>query len=209
MKRAKKISATRYKRDVLTPKMTLENLRREVEKEVTDVNSMLKSLKRTSKKLSYSARKLKANLSEDKLSAWNSKKNIVRLKGNLSKQQLINIDKMLKRFKESKTSTKTGIKNLVNSKRQSLVEQTDNKEFVNKLTDKEVNKLYTAFDDPDYKNISDLIDPSDLFYLMINAKQTNIGLTDFRKELENYMSTSNDPELKESVKNIYNKYIKE
>ena len=103
MKKLKNVSATRYKRDVIAPRTSLENLRKQVEREVADVNQMLKSLRRQSKQLTYSAKKLKSNLNVDKLGAWNNKKNIVKLISNLSKQQLINIDKMLKRFKNSKT----------------------------------------------------------------------------------------------------------
>ena len=131
MKKLKNVSATRYKRDVIAPRTSLENLRKQVEREVADVNQMLKSLRRQSKQLTYSAKKLKSNLNVDKLGAWNNKKNIVKLKSNLSKQQLINIDKMLKRFKNSKTSSKKGLKELEDFKRQNLIEQTDNEEFVN------------------------------------------------------------------------------
>lgn len=207
MKKLKNVSATRYKRDVIAPRTSLENLRKQVEREVADVNQMLKSLRRQSKQLTYSAKKLKSNLNVDKLGAWNNKKNIVKLKSNLSKQQLINIDKMLKRFQNSKTSSKKGLKELEDFKRQNLIEQTDNEEFVNSLTKNQVNKLYSAFDDPDYKTITDQIDPSDLFYLMLAAKSENWNLTTFRKELENYMNTSNDKDLRDSIKTIYDKYI--
>jgi len=207
MKKLKNVSATRYKRDVIAPRTSLENLRKQVEREVADVNQMLKSLRRQSKQLTYSAKKLKSNLNVDKLGAWNNKKNIVKLKSNLSKQQLINIDKMLKRFQNSKTSSKKGLKELEDFKRQNLIEQTDNEEFVNSLTKNQVNKLYSAFDDPDYKTITDQIDPSDLFYLMLAAKSEDWNLTTFRKELENYMNTSNDKDLRDSIKTIYDKYI--
>ena len=207
MKKLKNVSATRYKRDVIAPRTSLENLRKQVEREVADVNQMLKSLRRQSKQLTYSAKKLKSNLNVDKLGAWNNKKNIVKLKSNLSKQQLINIDKMLKRFKNSKTSSKKGLKELEEFKRQNLIEQTDNEEFVNSLTKNQVNKLYSAFDDPDYKTVTDQIDPSDLFYLMLAAKSEDWNLTTFRKELENYMNTSNDKDLRDSIKTIYDKYI--
>ena len=207
MKKLKNVSATRYKRDVIAPRTSLENLRKQVEREVADVNQMLKSLRRQSKQLTYSAKKLKSNLNVDKLGAWNNKKNIVKLKSNLSKQQLINIDKMLKRFQNSKTSSKKGLKELEEFKRQNLIEQTDNEDFVNSLTKNQVNKLYSAFDDPDYKTVIDQIDPSDLFYLMLAAKSENWNLTTFRKELENYMNTSNDKDLRDSIKTIYDKYI--
>lgn len=207
MKKLKNVSATRYKRDVIAPRTSLENLRKQVEREVADVNQMLKSLRRQSKQLTYSAKKLKSNLNVDKLGAWNNKKNIVKLKSNLSKQQLINIDKMLKRFQNSKTSSKKGLKELEEFKRQNLIEQTDNEDFVNSLTKNQVNKLYSAFDDPDYKTVTDQIDPSDLFYLMLAAKSENWNLTTFRKELENYMNTSNDKDLRDSIKTIYDKYI--
>ena len=209
MKKLKNVSATRYKRDVIAPRTSLENLRKQVEREVADVNQMLKSLRRQSKQLTYSAKKLKSNLNVDKLGAWNNKKNIVKLKSNLSKQQLINIDKMLKRFQNSKTSSKKGLKELEEFKRQNLIEQTDNEEFVNSLTKNQVNKLYSAFDDPDYKTVTDQIDPSDLFYLMLAAKSEDWNLTTFRKELENYMSTSNDKDLRNSIRIIYEKYILE
>lgn len=209
MKKLKNVSATRYKRDVIAPRTSLENLRKQVEREVADVNSMLKSLKRQNKNLTFAAKNLRKRLNVEKLSAWNNKKNIVKLKANLSKTQLVNIHDFITKFKDSKTAYKSGLKEAVKTKRQNLIEQTDNEAFVNSLSDNQINVIYSAYDDPDYKTVAMEIDPSDLFALMITAKQEQWSLTTFRKELENYMSTTNDKDLRNSIRIIYEKYILE
>lgn len=209
MKKLKNVSATRYKRDVIAPRTSLENLRKQVEREVADVNSMLKSLKRQNKNLTFAAKNLRKRLNVEKLSAWNNKKNIVKLKANLTKTQLVNIHDFITKFKDSKTAYKSGLKEAVKTKRQNLIEQTDNEAFVNSLSDNQINVIYSAYDDQDYKTVAMEIDPSDLFALMITAKQEQWPLTTFRKELENYMSTTNDKDLRNSIRIIYEKYILE
>lgn len=209
MKKLKNVSATRYKRDVIAPRTSLENLRKQVEREVADVNSMLKSLKRQNKNLTFAAKNLRKRLNVEKLSAWNNKKNIVKLKANLTKTQLVNIHDFITKFKDSKTAYKSGLKEAVKTKRQNLIEQTENEAFVNSLSDNQINVIYSAYDDPDYKTVAMEIDPSDLFVLMITAKQEQWSLTTFRKELENYMSTTNDKDLRNSIRIIYEKYILE
>lgn len=124
----------------------------------------------------------------------------------LTPGELKAINKALSNFLSSQTSTikgirdvekttKTGIKNLVSD--------------IDNIDNKDIETLYSFFNDKDFNYISEYIDPSELMVLLAETKSEGGTSDDFLRQIENYIysdSLYQDEDLVESLERVYNKF---
>lgn len=170
---------------------------------ITFINERGKRVRIQQKKfISY-----KGSFASKKLSIvdqYNENTNRITLRGNESYQELIELDRTTKKFLQSKTSTITGIKEVEKTIKQNIKNKMD--EF--DLSKDEVETLYNFFEDEDFNYIRKYIDPSDLWVFIENAKQENMYVEDWLKNIEDYIGSDvfgRDDDLRDRLINIYNK----
>ena len=135
---------------------------------------------------------------------YNENTNRITLRGNESYQELIELDRATKKFLQSKTSTISGIKEVEKNIKQNIENKLD--EF--DLSKQEIETLYNFFEDEDFAYIRKYIDPSDLWVFIENAKQGNMYVDDWIKNIEDYIGSEafgRDEDLRDRLVNIYNK----
>ena len=135
---------------------------------------------------------------------YNENTNRITLRGNESYQELIELDRATKKFLQSKTSTISGIKEVEKNIKQNIENKLD--EF--DLSKQEIETLYNFFEDEDFAYIRKYIDPSDLWVFIENAKQRNMYVDDWIKNIEDYIGSEafgRDEDLRDRLVNIYNK----
>ena len=133
----------------------------------------------------------------------------IRITKDMSQAQLNLVRKSVKDFLyKSKTSTLTGIRqaraNMLSGLQKSLSSTQDVE-----LTDKEIETLYRLVEDKDTRGTVEKIGASDLWKLLIDAREKKINQTDFLARVKEYYNYSNDMDVKNDLKNFYNTYVKE
>lgn len=200
----KRRRATKRKRAV-----SKEDLRKrkykQVKKLTKKANATLKSLERKVKSGTWASRKLKNRLSIKRLSAW-SKIGRVKLNANLSTTDLKMIEKAIKQFLESKTSTKRGIEDAKERVKESI--KTTLNESGYELSDDEADTFYSMLEDDDFNYFADKVGASTMWAIMDDAIEYNESDTKFANRIERYVATINDLDTLEKVKNLYNKYVR-
>lgn len=192
---------TRVKR---TPIKTQTNLEKQVLKDVTKANQMLKSLERKYKSGTWASRKLMNRLDKSTLNAWQGGR--IKVRKGMTNTQLRAIQKATNQFLVSKTSTKKGIGEVKKSTLDSLkLTLTKTQE----MTDEEVETAYNMLGDSDfdYFNKADRIGASALWVLIDDAIESNMSESTFVDILSRYMDFSNDLDAKERASRLYQKYV--
>lgn len=117
------------------------------------------------------------------------------------------VDKRLKQFLQSETSTPTGI----NRKRAEVrdnVLQGLSKLLDRKLTDQDLDDFYDLVENEDFQGLADMIGDSEMYVLVDEAKQKDIkNPNDFIKLLNKHM-TSNTKEVRDKAKRLFNAFVK-
>ena len=130
----------------------------------------------------------------------------IRISKDMSTAQLNAIRRATKEFLGAKTSKLTGIRqaksNVMNSLKTSL--SRDDLE----LSDREVQALYKVVEDKETRSTADKIGASTLWNLMIDAKEKGTNQRDFLMQVKDYYNYSNDMDVKNDLRRIYNDYIK-
>lgn len=116
------------------------------------------------------------------------------------------VNKKLREFNKAKTATHAGIEEVKTSTRQKM------KETLSGLTDQEINDddvefVYSLFNDKNTSNIFDFITPSEVFIILKNVEKRGGNFEDFWAELQNYIETTNQADLRETAQSIYSNYI--
>lgn len=189
--------------------ITKEDLRKkkyqEVRKQSIQVNKKLKSLERRVKSGTWATRKLKNRLSIKKLKAW-TKTGRVKVKSDLSITDLKMIEKAIKQFLSSKTSTKRGIMEARERVKESI-KTTLNEEGYD-LSDDEADTFYSMLEDDDFNYFADKVGASTMWAIMDDAIEYNESDTKFANRIERYVATINDLDTLEKVKGLYDKYVR-
>lgn len=189
----------------LSTTKSTDNLERETRKLVNKANARLDSLQRRFKSGTWATKKLANRLGSMKLKAW-SKKGKIKLKKNVSRSQLVAINKAINQFLSSSTSTKKGIK-AVREKTIESLRATLSKD-VKEMSYEDAEKFYEMFGDDDFQVIADKIGASALQACIEDAIEEGDSENDFIKRLEIYGGVSmNDLDLRESAKKLYEKYV--
>ena len=188
---------------------TKEDLRQRKYKEVKKLskkaNQRLKSLERRYKSGTWASKKLKNRLSTKKTNAWN---NIGRIsiKKNLSITDLKIIEKAIKQFFESATSTKRGIEDAKDRVKESIKTTLNEGGF--DLSDEDAEVFYSMLEDDDFNYFADKVGASTMWAIMDDAIEYNESETKFVNRIERYIVTINDLDTLDKVKRMYSKYIK-
>lgn len=161
------------------------------------VNRRLKSLSRHYKKRSWATRNLVDRLDKKTIKAFKNDK--VSINKNMTITQLNNINKTLRNFLVSKTSTNKGIKEVKKIAVKSLKTTLD-------VTEEEAELLYGSLQNSSVQYLVDLIGASETWATIEDAKDKDDSETDFQTRIISLIN-SNDDDVRLIAINIYNKYV--
>lgn len=193
---------------------------------VTAINKLQRDIDKTNRRLNaldkansygkYSSKKLLRQVSNNKLLKYDRKsKNKLKLNlslakskssESLKKSELRLLDKQLKEFLKSQTSTPIGLKRAMENTRKEV------KAGLSRLTDKDISDedledFYELLYSDDFNYFSDKIGDSEVYVLIDEAKDKSSSEEDFIALLNRYI-TVNSEEAREKAKNLYDKYVK-
>ena len=176
-------------------------------KQVQKVNQRLKSLERkyTKGKGTWSVKLLRDKLDTDKIGAW--KNNRLTISKDMTRSQLIAVQRASSQFLVSKTSTKEGVNEVREQTKKSLYKTL--KLQNDELTMSDIDDFYILLGDSDAQPFlkTDVMGASALEVAITDAISYNDSEQQFIERLETF-TTIADSELREKAKRLYKKYIK-
>ena len=185
-----------------------EKLYKQTLKNTQKVNERIKSLNRRYKKGTWSVKRLINRLDTNILSVW--KNGRIQLNKNLTKTQLIAINKATNQFLESKTSTKSGIKEVSSNVKESLKETLS--DDIREITNEEVDFMYDMLGDNDFsyfnkdREDTNFIGASELWIVIDEAINKGDDENTFLNRMNVFVNV-NDENIRNKAINIYNKYV--
>lgn len=185
-----------------------EKLYKQTLKNAQKVNEKIKSLNRRYKKGTWSVKRLINRLDTNILSVW--KNGRIELNKNLTKSQLIAINKATNQFLVSKTSTKSGIKEVSSNVKESLKESLS--DDIRELTDEEVDFMYDMLGDDNFsyfnkdREDTNFIGASELWIVIDEAINKGDDENTFLNRMNVFVNV-NDENIRNKAINIYNKYV--
>lgn len=175
-------------------------------KQVQKVNQRLKSLERqyTKGKGTWSVKLLRDKLDTDKIGAW--KNNRLTISKDMTRTQLIAVQKETSRFLKRKTSTKKGVKEVREKTKESLYKTLKLQD--DDLTIEDIDDFYSIIGDEDAKPFlkTDVMGASALEVAITDAISYNDTEEDFINRLETFMQIA-DAETRAKAERLYKKYI--
>lgn len=138
-------------------------------------------------------------------SYYSKSTNRITLPKGLKPAELRSIIKATKNFLKSQTSTPKGIKDVENKTKENIANI-----ISDDATSEEVETLYNFFTDSDFNQVTQYIDPSELFVILNYCRENNISENGFLKQIENYVfsdSLYTDSDIQDALLRIYNKYV--
>lgn len=176
------------------------------QKQAQKVNERIKSLERrfAKGKGTWSIKLLKDKMDTDKIGAW--KNNRLRVTKDMSRTQLIAVQKASTQFLKSKTSTKKGVEEVREETKKSLYKTLKLQD--DELTMSDIDDFYTILGDEDAKPFlkTDVMGASALEIAISDAVSFNDSEQQFLERLETFMNIA-DVELREKAKRLYKKYV--
>ena len=132
----------------------------------------------------------------------------IRITKDMSQAQLNLVRRSVKDFLyKSKTSTLTGIRqaraNMISGLQKSLSSTQDVE-----LSDREIQALYKLVEDKNTRDTVEKIGASDTWKLLIDAREKKQSQRDFIAKVKEYYNYTNDQDVKDDLKDFYNKYVK-
>lgn len=131
---------------------------------------------------------------------------MVGLKGK-SMTQVTGIEKAIDQFIKNKTSSVKGMLKLYDERREELSRMFDDDEFVKSLSNKDLKTIYSVFQSREYDRESRRFDSKTFFTLYTQAIDQKKDKEWFMNEMDVYMQTGQDEDLREALEDIYDKYI--
>lgn len=175
-------------------------------KQVQKVNQRLKSLERqyTKGKGTWSVKLLRDKLDTDKIGAW--KNNRLTISKDMTRTQLIAVQKETSRFLIRKTSTKKGVKEVREKTKESLYKTLKLQD--DDLTIEDIDDFYSIIGDEDARPFlkTDVMGASALEVAITDAISYNDTEEDFINRLETFMQIA-DAETRAKAERLYKKYI--
>lgn len=172
-------------------------------------NRKLINLERANLSGTYASRQLLQSLQGHKAVKIGSRKarNRIKVIRSLNVTQKRFVNKKLRQFIESETSTPTGIKRKRAETRENVL-QGLSKLVDRQLTKEDLDDFYDLVENEDFQGLADMIGDSEMYVLVDEAKQKNINNpNDFAKLLNKHM-TSNTKEVRDKATRLFNKFIK-
>lgn len=187
----------------LSTQKSSDKLEKETRKLVNKANARLDSLRRRYRSGTWASKKLANRLTSNKFKMW-TKQGKIRLGKNLTKFQLIGLNKAVSQFLESKTSTKKGIEDVKRKQIESirLRRSIEDEDF----TEEDAEDFFDMFGDNDFGYFAEKIGASKLQEIIYDAIRANDDEDDFLSRLELYIEL-NDLEIREKAIRLYNKYV--
>lgn len=163
------------------------------------VNTSFKTLRSTGYFNMYSSKQLIDKLSISKLENFLSKKNdIIVHTYDINKLNILK--DLLNKFIKSKSSTIKGINKIRR-------EQTIELGLTLDIEPEESSRLLEIFEDENYTTIQDYVIPSDIWALIVEAKEHNYSQDKFIDLFEKNISTIPDDNFRQALQSIYDKYV--
>lgn len=127
-----------------------------------------------------------------------------------NRTQLISLNKAMRNFLDSKTSTVSGIREIERQQKDNISNILGDFDS-DEISNDEIETLYDFFEDKDFNNVTKEknIMPSDMWITLTTAKEEKWTKEKYLKNIYNYNPDldMNDLDLKESLISIYNKYM--
>lgn len=185
-----------------TGKKPKGDLEKETRKLVSKANARLDSLQRRYKSGTWASKKLANRLSSNKLNMW-TKKGKIKTGKNLTKTQLIGLNKAINQFLNSQTSTKKGISTWKKNQVESIkLNRSDDPDF----TEEDAEDFFEMFGDNDFDFFASKIGASTLQEIIYDAMRENDSEDEFVARLSLYIEI-NDLDIREKAIRLYEKYV--
>lgn len=190
----------------------VNELRREVERQVQLVNARLNSLERKHASGTWASGKLATRVKNNKTKGLLYKGKRIRLKPKMSKTSLVQLQKATKQFLDSATSTNRGIEK-VKSETIKNLKDTLNLDRKKKITDQDAEEMYKMLSNKDFdrfnkaKNKEDFIGASALWSEIDYASNNNLSKDNFIERLQNLRMQDFSIDDKLAAERIYERYV--
>lgn len=176
-----------------------KQIRREVEDLAKAVNERFVDLRKRGYFNKYSSKQLIDKLSIEQLEQFLTRTNNIRVTGyNVDNLEILK--RLLINFLKSKSSTVRGINKIRHEQKIELGLTLD-------IDPEDSSRLLEIFEDENYTSIQNVVMPSDLWTLITESKEYNYTEGKFIDLFEKNISTIPDDNFRESLINIYNKYV--
>ena len=186
----------------LSTTKSTDRLEKETRKLVSKANARLDSLQRRYKSGTWASKRLANRLSSNKFNMW-SKKGKIKTGKNLTKAQLIGLNKAINQFLNSQTSTKKGISTWKKNQVESIkLNRSDDPDF----TEEDAEDFFTMFGDNDFDFFASKIGASALQEIIYDAMRENDSEDEFVARLSLYIEI-NDLDIREKAIRLYEKYV--
>lgn len=131
----------------------------------------------------------------------------IKVNRSMSDVKLKYIQKVTKEFLNSKTSTIRGAEKAIKETKQSLKAQFSDAENLKFMSDEEVGKLYQIVENKDWRDMTEMFDPSETWARMQRAKTKDLKFNEFA-DLFKRDADIKDIEIRTYLKEIYDMYMK-
>lgn len=176
-------------------------------KQVQKVNQRIKSLERqySKGKGTWSVKLLRDKMDTNKIGAW--KNNRLIISKDMTRTQLIAVQRASSQFLASKTSTKKGVNEVREETKESLYRTLKLQD--DDLTKADIDDFYTLIGDADARPFlkTDVMGGSALQIAISDAISYNDSEEQFIERMETFINIA-DSELREKAKRLYGKYVK-
>ena len=176
-------------------------------KQVQKVNQRLKSLERqyAKGKGTWSVKLLRDKMDTNKIGAW--KNNRLTISKDMTRTQLIAVQRASSQFLASKTSTKKGVNEVREETKESLYRTLKMQD--DDLTKADIDDFYILLGDADARPFlkTDVMGGSALQIAISDAISYNDTEQQFLERMETFINIA-DSELREKARRLYKKYVK-
>lgn len=178
----------------------------ELVKNIRIANQRIQKIQNRYGENSWAINELYKNIDNKFIHAVSGKTGGIKIDKSMSDVQLRMVQKATKLFlKDYKTSGLVGIRHAIESTKKSL--QATYGEQFNEITDKEVNFLYDLVEDKNKRDLTENIGASQVWAKLIQAKEQNLKLSEFRDLFENMDNVDlREKDTREYLREIYYKY---
>ena len=218
MKVSPKIKISKEFRDLELEKLYREQRQEQIYEQVKlrsrfkKVNAMLRALKKEGYyDETVAVENIMNYLGSQAVDVGKTKAGYVSLKGISGKTQtqFTAINKAINEFMKNRTSTVKGFEALYSERRQELLNMFDDEDFINNLSDKDIRRIYSVFQSNEYQRNDKKFDSKTFFTLYTQAIDKKYDRARFIKEVNYYIDSGTDMDLKEDIVSIYDQYIKQ
>lgn len=145
-------------------------------------------------------------------SMYNKKQNKITIPKKIDVAGLRSILKATKNFLESQTSTTKGINKVEKNTKETIKNIiSDDFDETNEPTEEEVETLYSFWNDKDFIDATEFVDPSDLFVIISDSANDELSDNQYLERIKMYTGNDSlvrDEDMREKLLNIYHKYFK-